>query len=104
MDCVSYDLVNSGSSLPEASLVIGEKRMMRLFILHSRGVSSVCRWNKEKRSVIALWGCLMFSRFKKADDNGMMPHPWYSNYSFIYCTNILVLLIIKLEVCCYSKV
>ena len=64
---MSYDLVNSGSSLPEAGLVIGEERIddgiysTQQEVFHQFVVGT----KKTDRS-IALWGCLMFPRFKKA--------------------------------------
>ena len=33
---------------------------------------------KKRDRLIALWECLSFARFKKANDIGTAPHPWYS--------------------------
>ena len=77
--CESYDLVNNGSSLPEASLVIREERIDDgIYSVQQEVFHQFVGGTKKRDQLIALWGCLMFPRFKKADDIGTMPHPWYS--------------------------
>ena len=77
--CEFYDLVNNGSSLPEAGMVIGEEGIDDGIYSTQQGVFHQFVGGTKKRDwSIALWGCLMFPRFKKVDDIGTVPHPWYS--------------------------
>ena len=74
--CESYDLINNGSSLPEAGLVIGEERIDdEIYSTQHEVFHQFVGGTKKRDWSIALWGCLIFPRFKKADDIGMTPHP-----------------------------
>ena len=53
--------------------LLGRRVLMMVFILHSRRHSiSFVGGTKKTDRLIALWGNLMFPRFKKTDDIGTM--------------------------------
>ena len=71
----SYDLVNCGSSLPEASLVIREEKIDDgIYSTQQEAFHQFVGGAKKRDRSITLWGSLMFSRFKKANDICTAPH------------------------------
>ena len=65
--------------MPEAGLVIGEERINDgIYSTQQEAFHQFVGGTKKRDRSIALWGCLLFPRFKKSDDIDTAPHPWNS--------------------------